>query len=111
MRESFAAVRMTAGIAVAAGIAATIIACGGGTSSAPGAPSAVLAARTVTVNVVVKNTINNAVESDVTIRVTIGNRNSTFKGSATPWVNTAQDILTSTQYKVEAVTVPGDYVT
>jgi hypothetical protein len=111
MRIVLAALRLSAGLTIAIGIAATMIACGGGTSGAPGAPSAVVAMRSVTVNVVVKNTINNAVESDVTIRVTIGNGKSTFQGSGIPWVNTAQDILTSTQYKVEAISLPGDYVT
>ena len=102
---------MSAGLAIAVTIACAIVACGGGTGSGPNSPSAVVATRNVTVNVIVKNTINNAVESDVAIRVTIGNGTSTFTASGTAWVNKLQDILTSTSYKVEAVSLPGDYVT
>jgi len=111
MRIALTAVRLSAGLAVAGAIAGFVVACGGGTSSSPGAPSAVVATRTVTVNVVVKNTLNNAVESDVAIRVTVGNGTHTFKGSGTAWVNKAQDILTSTTYKVEPVSLPDDYMT
>jgi hypothetical protein len=105
------AVRVCAGLAVAINIACVIIACGGGSGSATGAPSALVATRNVTVNVVVKNTINNAVESDVAIRVTVGNGVNTFTASGTAWVNKVQNILTSTAYRVEAVSVPSDYVT
>jgi hypothetical protein len=110
MRIGLAGARVSAGLAVAVAIAGFIAACGGGTSS-PGAPSAVVATRTVTVNVVVKNSLNNAVESDVAIRVTIGNGTNTFKGSGTAWVNRAQNVWTSTTYRVEAVSLPVDYVT
>jgi hypothetical protein len=114
MRIGLAAVcgRTALAVAVAVAVAGLIVACGGGTSSSPGSPtSAVAPTRSVTVNVVVKNTLNNAVESDVAVRVTIGNGVSTFKGSSNAWVNKVQDILTSTQYRVEAVSTPSDYVT
>jgi hypothetical protein len=109
MRIGLAA-RVIAGVAVAISIACLIFACGGGT--APAAPSAVVVAkRTVTVNVALQNNLNNAVQSDITIQVTIGNVTTRFRGGATAWVNTATNVLSSTSYNVEAVNVPDDYRT
>jgi hypothetical protein len=103
-------------VAAAIAVACVIVACGGGTASSPAAPTAAntasaatLAPRRVAVNVAVKNRLNNAMESDVTIRVTLGKVAVTFKGSKTPWV--APSVVTGTPYKVEATSKPDDYVT
>jgi hypothetical protein len=106
-----AAVRLNAGVAVATALTFLILACGGGIERNPASSSAVIATRTVTVNVALKNRINNAVESDVTILITIGKVPFTVKGSTTAWVNTTTDVLTSTRYTVAAVGTPEDYVT
>jgi hypothetical protein len=110
-----AAARLSTGVALAIAIAFLIVACGSETRSAPAAPTAALAAnaaigpRTLSVNVAVKNRLNNAVETDVTLRITVGTVTVRFKGSKTPWV--MQSVLANTPFTVEASSRPDDYVT
>ena len=53
--------------------------------------------------VVTHNRLNNAVESDATIVVTVGKTPiATFKGDKNPWSYTAQSVATNTSYRIEA---------
>jgi hypothetical protein len=97
---------------VCIGILAAIeaAACGGSSKTAPATPSVMITNRMVTVRVATRNRLNNAVESDVQIQVTVGA--TTFKpfaGSQTAWSQTVQNVATTTRYTVEAITKPGDY--
>jgi hypothetical protein len=94
-------------LTLAAAIAST---CGGGSNTAPSGGATVVPSRTLTVTVFAKNRLNNAVESDVTIAVSVGNSAiATFKGDKNPWSYTAKNVATSTQYRIDAIGAPDDY--
>lgn len=103
--------RIGAGASISA-MVAVLVTCGRGTSISPTAPVTIAATRTLTVSVLTKNRLNNAVESDATIAVTVGKTTvATFKGDKNPWTYSTENVVTSTPYRITATAVPDDYVT
>jgi hypothetical protein len=98
--------------AAIAGVALFAMCSKGSTTSPSGATATIAAERAFTVTVVTKNRLNNAVESDATISVTIGKTPvAVFKGDKIAWTYTAQSVATSTAYHIEATGIPADYAT
>ena len=98
--------------AVISALVVFVITCGKATSTSPTAVVAIAAARTLTVRVATANRLNNAVESDATIVVTIGKTTiGSFKGDKNPWTFTAENVVMSTPFRIEAKGIPADYST
>jgi hypothetical protein len=86
--------------------------CGKSTNTSPTPGAVIAAARTITVRVATANRLNNAVESDATIAVTVGKVTvGSFKGDKNPWTYTVENVLTSTPFRIEAKDSPVDYST
>jgi len=91
-------------------VAASCIACGSSGGASPASTIDVPGPRTLTVSVIVNNRLNNAIDADVTVQVTIGaTKFPPFAGSADGWSYTMPNASSATAYTVVAVDRPSDY--